>query len=69
MDTAKDMWKVYSKTSTQDLIKNLHRKEYELQKLVGQHGYWARKEKLRLARMIMQIGAVIRSRSEQEPLF
>jgi len=69
MDTAKDMYKVYSKTSTADLIKNRNRKTVQLFRLGKLDGYWVRKEKERLAHMISQIDAVIESRKLQEPLF
>jgi len=69
MDTFKDMYKVYSKTSTVDLIKNRNRKVAELSKLRDQFGYWAKKDKSRLAHMISQIDAVIEARRLQEPLF
>lgn len=68
MDTAKDMYKVYSKTSTADLIKNRMRKVHELSKVQGIKSYWARKEADRLAHMIRQIDAVIQSRADQLPL-
>jgi len=69
MDTAKDMYLVYSKTATVDLIKNKFRKQYELAKLAGLNSYWARKEKARLEYLIKQIDAVIQSRVDQVKLF
>jgi len=69
MDTAKDMYKVYSKTSTIDLIKNRNRKTVELFRASTSSGYWAKKECARLEHMIRQIDAVIQSRVDQEPLF
>jgi len=69
MDTAKDMYKVYSKTSTIDLIKNRNRKTVELFHASRHSGYWAKKECIRLAHMISQIDAVIQARVDQEPLF
>jgi len=68
MNTAKDMWKVYSRTSTIDLIKNKHKKEVALYKLQNYDGYWAKKERARLHSMIFQITAVIEARKLQEPL-
>jgi len=69
MDTAKDMYKVYSRTSTIDLIKNRDRKEYQRRKLNGLDGYFVRKERERLAKMISMLDAVIAARASQEPLF
>lgn len=69
MDTAKDMYKVYSKTATIDLIKNKGRKQLELMRLKNQHGYWVKKEVARLEHMIRQIDAVIEARKLQQPLF
>jgi len=69
METAKDMYKVYSKTSTVDLIKNRNRKIRQLQKLDGIDGYFVKKERARLAHMISNIDAVIEARKLQEPLF
>jgi len=69
MDTAKDMYKVYSKTSTIDLIKNKNRKIRQLQKLDGIEGYFVKKERARLAHMIDNINAVIEARKLQKPLF
>jgi len=69
MDTAKDMYLVYSKTSTMDLIKNKFRKQHELAKLSGFNSYWAKKEKARLEYLIKQIDAVIQSRVDQVKLF
>jgi len=69
MDAAKDMYKVYSRTSTIDLIKNRNRKTVALFKLSTSHGYWAKKECARLAYLISQIDAVIQSRVDQSPLF
>jgi len=69
MDTAKDMYKVYSRTSTIDLIKNRNRKTVELFRASQVRGYWAKKECARLSHMIKQIDAVIQSRVDQEPLF
>jgi len=69
MDTAKDMYRVYSKTSTVDLIKNRNKKIRELNKIRGLGGYWVKKDVLRLVHMIAQIDAVIESRRLQERLF
>jgi len=69
MDTAKDMYLVYSKTATMDLIKNKFRKQHELAKLAGFNSYWAKKEKARLEYLIKQIDAVIQSRVDQVKLF
>jgi len=69
MDTAKDMFKVYSKTSTIDLIKNRSRKCVQLERLIKVNGYWAQKDINRLKHMIMQIDAVLVSRALQMPLF
>jgi len=69
MDTAKDMYKIYSRTSTQDLIKNRNKKTVQIFRLGKISGYWAKKERNRLAHMISQIDAVIASRAAQEPLF
>lgn len=69
MDTAKDMFRVYSKTSTADLIKNRNKKTVQLFRASSISGYWAKKECARLAHMISQIDAVIESRRLQEPLF
>jgi len=69
MNTAKDMHKVYSKTSTIDLIKNRNEKFRRLEKLDGLDGYFVKKERARLAHMIGTIDAVIASRKLKEPLF
>jgi len=69
MEAAKDMYKVYSKTSTIDLIKNCSRKKAQLWRLGDLNGYWVKKERARLQAMITQIEAVIESRKLQEPLF
>lgn len=69
MDTAKDMHKIYAKTSTADLIKNCNRKKAQLWRLKGLDGYFVQKERNRLAHMIDQIEAVIQSRVDQQPLF
>jgi len=69
MDAAKDMYKVYSRTSTEDLIKNRHKKLIAQYRLHDQHGYWAKKERARLQYLISQIDAVIQSRVDQSPLF
>jgi len=69
MDTAKDMYKVYSKTSTVDLIKNRNKKIRELNKIRDMGGYWVKKDILRLVHYIAQIDAVIEARRLQEPLF
>jgi len=69
VDTAKDMYKVYSRTPTIDLIKNRNRKSLELYRLKGQTGYWAKKDRARLEHMIRQIDAVIAARQAQVPLF
>jgi len=69
MDTAKDMYKVYSRTSTLDLIKNRNRKYVAWRNLTHEKGYWAKKEQARLQHMINQIDAVIEARKLQEPLF
>jgi len=69
MNAAKDMYKVYAKTSTIDLMKNRSRKIAQLEKLKAIDGYWARKDIDRLAHMIHQIDAVIEARALQEPLF
>jgi len=68
MDTAKDMWKVYSRTATIDLIKNRNRKVAQLHRLDGIRGYFTDKERNRLVHMIKQLDAVILSRAQQEPL-
>jgi len=69
VDTAKDMFKVYSRTSTADLIKNRNKKTVQIFRLGKISGYWAQKERNRLAHMINQIDAVIEARRLQEPLF
>jgi len=69
MDTAKDMYKVYEKTSTVKLLINRSRKVNQLATLGKLDGYWVYKEKARLAHMISQIDAVIAARAAQEPLF
>lgn len=69
MDTAKDMYKVYSKTPTIDLIKNRNKKIAQLRRLHGVEGYFVKKERARLEHMIGNIDAVIESRKLQEPLF
>jgi len=69
MDTAKDMYKVYSRTSTMDLIANKHRKINELTKVAGIPSYWARKDAARLVHMIRQIDAILEARRLQDPLF
>jgi len=68
MDTAKDMYKVYSRTPTIDLIKNRNRKVAQLHRLDGIRGYFTDKERNRLVHMIKQLDAVIFSRAQQEPL-
>jgi len=68
MDTAKDMYKVYSRTSTIDLIKNRNRKLAQLHRLDGIRGYFTDKERNRLVHMIKQIDAVIEARALQIPL-
>jgi len=68
METAKDMYKVYSRTSTIDLIKNRNRKERQLHRLDGVRGYFTDKERNRLVHMIKQLDAVILQRSQQEHL-
>jgi len=65
MNTAKDMKKVYARTSTVDLIKNKGRKQQELLKVCQMDGYWARKEVNRLVHMIGQIDAVLEARARQ----
>jgi len=69
MDTAKDMYKVYSKTSTVDLIRNRNKKIRQLQGMSQYNTYWAKKDKKRLQHMIDQIEAVIEMRKLQQPLF
>jgi len=69
MDTAKDMYKVYSKTSTIDLIKNRNKKIREVSRIRDMGGYWVKKDILRLVHYIAQIDAVIEARRLQEPLF
>jgi len=69
MNTAKDMYKVYSRTSTVDLIKNRNRKYIQWRNLTHERGYWAIKERNRLQHMINQIDAVIAAREAQQPLF
>jgi len=69
VNTAKDMYKVYSKTSTINLIKNRNKKIRELTGLHHEYGYWAKKDKDRLEHMIKQLDAVIEARKLQEPLF
>jgi hypothetical protein len=68
METAKDMYKVYSKTPTAQLITNKHRKMVELYRLRDESGYWAVKDRARLRHLIMQIDAVIEARKLQTPL-
>lgn len=67
MNTAKDMKKIYAKTSTVDLIKNRNRKQLQLWQLKGVTGYWADKERARLKHMIDQIDQEIERRAE--PIF
>jgi len=67
MNTAKDMKKIYSKTSTIDLIKNRNHKQLQLWQLKGLPGYWVDKERARLTHMITQIDQEIERRSE--PIF
>jgi len=69
MGAAKDMYKVYSRTSTIDLIKNRHRKTVELFRASQHSGYWFKKECARLEHLISQIDAEIQSRVDQEPIF
>lgn len=69
MDTAKDMFKVYAKTSTVDLVKNRNRKYRRLLQLDGLDGYFVLKERARLEHMIKQIDSVIAFRALQIPLF
>jgi len=68
MDTAKDMFKVYSRTSTIDLVHNRNRKYNQLLRLDGLDGYFVIKERERLEHMIKQIDAVIAARALQIPL-
>jgi hypothetical protein len=69
MDTAKDMYKVYAKTPTMDLVHNRNRKYRQLLRLDGLDGYFVAKERARLEHMIKQIDAVIAHRALQIPLF
>ncbi len=69
MDTAKDMYKVYAKTPTMDLVRNRNRKYRQLLRLDGLDGYFVGKERARLEHMIEQIDAVIAHRALQIPLF
>jgi len=69
VDTAKDMYKVYSKTPTIDLIKNKGRKLRQLQKAEQYNSYFAKKDRARLRHMIDQIDAVLEARKLQLPLF
>jgi len=69
VNTAKDMYKVYAKTSTLDLIRNRNAKVRRLEKLDGLDGYFVKKERARLAHMIGNIDAVIAARKLKEPLF
>jgi len=69
MDTAKDMFKVYAKTSTIELVHNRNRKYRQLLRLDGLDGYFVKKERSRLEHMIKQIDAVIAQRALQIPLF
>jgi len=69
MNTAKDMYKVYSKTSTIDLIRNRNKKIRKLQQISQYNTYWAKKDRDRLQHMIDQIEAVIEARKLQIPLF
>lgn len=69
MKTAKDMHKVYSGTSTVDLIKNKGRKLRKLHQLEQMDGYFVKKERIRLRHMIDQIDAVLEARAAQQPLF
>jgi len=55
MNTAKDMKKVYEGTSTENLIKNLHRKQVALYHVRMERGYWAKKECARLEYLMNQI--------------
>jgi len=66
---AKDMSKVYRNTPTIELIRNRTRKSYELLKLKNVTGYWAQKDRARLAHMIDQIDAELASRAARQPLF
>jgi len=68
MDTAKDMYKVYAKTSTIELVRNRNRKFRQLLRLDGIDGYFVNKERDRLMHMIKQIDAVIAQRALQMPL-
>jgi len=69
MDHFRDMQKVYEKTSTIDLIKNRNNKIRKLQNIQYLGGYWAKKDRARLAHMIDQLDAVIAARAAQTPLF
>ena len=66
---AKDMAKVYFNTPTIDLIKNKGRKLRQLQSLSGYNGYFAKKDRARLQRLIDQIDAELACRAAQKPLF
>jgi len=66
---AKDMSKVYFKTSTIDLIRNKGRKQLALYKAERAGGYFGRKEAERLRYQIAQIEAVLAERAAQTPLF
>jgi len=65
MDAAKDMRKVYRNTSTEDLIRNKHRKQVELSKLRDFRSYWAKKDRARCAALIDQINAELEARALQ----
>lgn len=69
MNYAKDMYKVYSKTSTIDLIKNKGRKLLQLQEVEQYNTYFAKKDRARLRELIDQIDAVLEARRLQDPLF
>jgi len=67
--TAKDMSKVYAKTSTLDLVRNQMLKRHALARVQGVPSYWAKKEVARLEHMIKQIDVELEARALQEPLF
>ena len=66
---AKDMAKVYAKTSTIDLIRNRAKKIRQLEKISGYNTYFAKKDRARLVHMIDQIEVELEARALQIPLF
>lgn len=66
---AKDMAKVYRNMSTIDLIKNKGKKLRQLHQAQQYNTYFAKKDRIRLRKMIDQIDAELERRAAQLPPF